>query len=583
MLNALPIFCLIRFSAKPKGNELTVQPFTTTIGLIESDDAKSEQEVIKTQPTSAKSKKSEDISNKDFVENYVEDQTRRTSGKTNSHILSDNDNNPNSLGSTPMHLSKNPTSSEIASVRSEIAHIQSVIENVKKEMVQMQKQAASPMKGKPPSRPQSVNSDHTFTQEREDPPPRSKTSMDFVKSNELRVSRSGSSRSIHKGESLFKRLPTPTPDDLLPDEISSNVAGDDTEDAQIEFDVTEMSQGLDEVDDNPREIYDPTTDSGATISKEIEIDDDDATIDAENSDFQQAFSPPPDHEVTITIERTPSKVKRQPPLKRSLRATPIKNPMPNIHQPSPAMVKVNAHQVTNSLFPPNLRRFERPKDSMHHCMAQLESSSWEEVMEGLKSFVRLIRHHPEYVDSQIHLFSIAIAKHVKNLRSQVSRAGCSAASEFFMTNAKTLDADAEELAAALLNRTADTNKFLRADALKALESMCDALQPTKVILILIFRGASHQNAAVRCSTARLLNQVVFRIGCDKVFNLHKDIRDRLIITGANLLMEGSLETRNYTKELFKQLSIHSHYHKLLLDVIPANVYRNIEKSLKSIC
>lgn len=112
--------------------------------------------------------------------------------------------------------------------------------------------------------------------------------------------------------------------------------------------------------------------------------------------------------------------------------------------------------------------------------------------------------------------------------------------------------------------------------------MCDALHPSKSIMILCFRGATHQNAAVRCTTAKLLNEVVFRIGCDKVFNMHKEIRDRLIMVGANLLMEGSLETRNHTKEIFRQLSIHSHYQKVLLDVIPANIYRNIEKSLKSI-
>lgn len=113
--------------------------------------------------------------------------------------------------------------------------------------------------------------------------------------------------------------------------------------------------------------------------------------------------------------------------------------------------------------------------------------------------------------------------------------------------------------------------------------MCDALHPSKSIMILAFRGAAHQNAAVRCTTAKLLNELVFRIGCDKVFNLHKEVRDRFILTGANLLMEGSLETRSHTKEIFKQLSLHSHYHKTLLDVIPSNVYRNIEKTLKSIC
>lgn len=562
---------------------MTIQPLTTTISLVESDDTRSEAEVVRVQPTSAKSRQSEEIIAKEMVEQYVDEQSRRASGKsikTNSHILSDNENNLNSMTSTPMCLSKEPTSSEIANVRNEIAQIQSVIESVKKEMVQIQRQravTASPSH-QAPSRPQSVNSDKTFVYE-DAPPERPKTSMDFAKidNDEPPKSRPTTSKSIRKPESPFHRVITPKIEDVTDDDRPSTSHIEEEIQAIVREDV-EMSQAMDEVDD-AHEYFDPTTDSAATINKDNELDDDDATIDTENVDYPQAFSPPPE-EITIVI-RSPSKVKRQPPLKRNHKVTPVKNPMPNIHQPSsmPAMTRVTK---TNSLFPPSLRRFERPRDAIQNCLAQLDSSSWEEVMEGLKIFVRLIRHHPEYVDAQIHLMTLAVAKHVKNLRSQVSRAACSASSEFFITHAKSLDADAEELAAALLNRTADTNKFLRADSLKALESMCDALPPSKVILILTFRGANHQNAAVRCTTAKLLNQLVFRIGCDKVFNMHKDVRDRLILTGANLLMEGSLETRNYTKELFKQLSMHGHYHKMLLDVIPANIYRNIEKSLKSI-
>lgn len=558
---------------------MTIQPLTGAIGLIESDDARSEQEVVKTQPTSAKSTKSEDISNKTLVANYVEEQARRTSGKTNSHILSDTDNNPSSLTSTPLNLSKEPTSSEIAHVRSEIAQIQSVIANVKKEMVQIQRQqavTASPGH-QTSSRPQSVNSNTTFVYDDEAAQSeRSKTDQ----GNENPPT-TKSPKSILKAESPFHRMATSTPDDVLNDEQSSNSPYDTS--ATSRFDEV-MTQGMDEVDESPHpDGGDPMTDSAATLSKGNEIDDDDETIDNENVDYQRAFSPAPRDELTITFRRSPSKAKRQAPLKRSHKVTPIKNPMPNIHQTSTVPAITRSHKVANSLFPPTLRRFsERPKEAIQTCVCQLESSSWENVMDGLVIFVRLIRHHPEYVDTQIHLLTIALSKHVKNLRSQVSRAACAAASEFFMTNGRSLDADAEELAAALLNRTADTNKFLRADAQKALESMCDALHPSKVILILTFRGASHPNAAVRCTTAKLLNQLVFRIGCDKVFNLHKDIRDRLILTGANLLMEGSLETRNHTKQLFKQLSIHSHYQKLLLDVIPSNIYRNIEKALKSI-
>lgn len=548
---------------------MTIQPLTSTIGLVESDasSAVSEPEVIRIQPMSAKSRQSEEV--KEMVENYVDEQTRRTSGKTNSHILSDTDNNPASLGSTPLCLSKEPTSSEIQTVRNEIAQIQSVIENVKKEMVQMQRQKSQSATA---LRPDSDCSNHTFNcDEEKQAPARPKTSMDMAKSEAMRPT---TAKSPLKAVAPTQRLTTP---DVLNDDQSSTSAYDPQQVAEeireIIHDDLVQSKSLDEVDDYQNEIYEPES-----IVKEIEMEyEEEGATDMENMD---AYSPAP-VDIPVPYQRTPTSVKRQPPLKRSHKVTPVRNPMPNINQQStvPVMAK---YKVNNSLFPPSLRRFERPKDAIQMCLAQLDSPSWENVMDGLVIFVRLIRHHPEYVDTQIHLMTLTIAKHVKNLRSQVSRAACSAASEFFMTNAKALDAEAEELAAALLNRTADTNKFLRADALKALESMCDALVPSKVIMILTFRGAAHQNAAVKCATAKLLNQLVFRIGCDKVFNLHKDIRDKLIITGANLLMEGSLETRNYTKELFRQLSIHSHYHKLLLDVIPSNVYRNIEKSLKSI-
>lgn len=567
-IKKLKNFYLIYFSARTNGNELMIQQLTSVIGLVESEDGRSEQEALNHSQASGKSKRSDDINKTDLLENYVEEQARRTSGKTNSHILSDVDNNPNSLGSTPLHISKDPSSTEIADVRSEIAEMQSAIASVKMEMVNMQKQQATP------SRPASDSSNKTFVFEEEN---RAKTPIEVIKTDKF-----------DENQTPVKSLPT-TPKSILKPvspfhatlEDVANEAGDSPEPPiQIQFDVMHhdgvVTEERDEVDESPRmELYDTMTDS--TTYKYNEMDDDDETIDAENADYQEPFLEEP------PLQRMPtSNVKRQPPLKRNHKVTPVKNSMPNINQPSSVPLQGKPNQVDNSLFPPSLRRLDRPKEGIQSCLTQLDSSSWENVMDGLKTFVRLIRHHPEYVDNQIHVMTLALAKHVKNLRSQVSRAACSASSEFFITNAKSLDADAEELAAALLNRTADTNKFLRADALRALESMCDALPPSKVILILTFRGANHQNAAVRCTTAKLLNQLVFRIGCDKVFNMHKDIRDRLILTGANLLMEGSLETRNYTKELFRQLSIHSQYQKLILDLIPSNIYRNIEKSLKTI-
>lgn len=396
-----------------------IQQYTDAIGLVESDDAKSEPDVVKTQPTSAKSKISEVLSNKEMVESYVEDQTRRTSGKTNSHILSDTDNNPNSLGSTPMHLPNNPTSSEIEHVRSEIAQMQSDIADVKKEMVEMQRQqAATPSPAHHASRPQSVTSDKTFVYEDDAEEPESSerpiTNQD--------KSRASTPKTILKPQSAFQRTVNPLPDNIINDDELE----DSAEEEILHNEDAITSQGMDEVDQSPQiEAYDPMTDSAATVSKDNEIDyddDEDATIEPENDDYEQAFSPPPEDE-QIAYQKTACKVKRQPPLKRSHKVTPVKNVMPNIHQQSTVPGQTKPQKVSNALYPPTLRRFDRPKDAIQSCLAELDSSSWENVMDGLKIFVRLIRHHPEVVDAQIHLMTLALSRHVKNLRSQVSRAG----------------------------------------------------------------------------------------------------------------------------------------------------------------
>lgn len=124
--------------------------------------------------------------------------------------------------------------------------------------------------------------------------------------------------------------------------------------------------------------------------------------------------------------------------------------------------------------------------------------------------------------------------------------------------------------------------FFLADANSSLDSMIKNLTPTKVVQIICTKGAKHQNAIVRTTSARLILDLTKNLGCDNFFNLNKDCRDKLILTGASLLCEGSLETRKYTREFFKQLHNHSNYNKTLVEVIPPKTFRNIEKTLKSI-
>ncbi|XP_022231573.2 TOG array regulator of axonemal microtubules protein 1 [Drosophila obscura] len=234
------------------------------------------------------------------------------------------------------------------------------------------------------------------------------------------------------------------------------------------------------------------------------------------------------------------------------------------------------------LFPQNMSRFEKPREALLKTFDQLDSSNWELNIVGLKGMVRLIRCHAEFLDSHMHMTCIQLTRSVRNLRSQVARASCQAAAELFSLKSKYLEQECDDLVCALLHRTADTNRFIRADATHALESMVDHAQPVKVLNILATKGAQHQNALVRTSTAKLLFRLVERLGSDRIYAMGRDNRDKFFVVGANLLLEGSLETRSYAKSLFRALSEHSSYQRLLLEVIPPRTYRNVEKTLRSI-
>lgn len=276
-----------------------------------------------------------------------------------------------------------------------------------------------------------------------------------------------------------------------------------------------------------------------------------------------------------------SKRNRPPVLMRKRKVSPSKS-LTNLPATSNSQSKPKSTQQ-QMLFPNSLSPFEKPRESLQQCHQLLESNNWEETMTGLQSFVRFMRHHPDVIESQLHVFCMALSKHIKNLRSQVSRAACQAAGELFERKAKLVETEAEDLTMSLLNRTADTNKFLRCDAMQALESMCDHLPPNKVFQFMVSRGATHQNAVVRSAAAKLSCRTVERIGYDRVYSgLSKDLRDRIFVMSANLLMEGSLETRNHAKAIFKMLSAHPTYSRTLLEVIPPKTLRNIEKTLKSI-
>ncbi|XP_069682926.1 uncharacterized protein [Periplaneta americana] len=239
-------------------------------------------------------------------------------------------------------------------------------------------------------------------------------------------------------------------------------------------------------------------------------------------------------------------------------------------------------QSNSSLFPDTLRPVEKPKDAMQQCFANLDNSEWEVTMQGLQLLVRLMRHHPETVHTHLHSVIVALAKQVRNLRSQVARAACQASGELFLSQKRALETDLDELASPLLHRTADTNRFLRADSNAALDKMVEVISPPRAVSVIVGKGASHQNAIVRTSSARLLVNLVSKVGVEKVMTYPGDMRDKILITGSNLLTEGSLDTRCFAKQLFRMLSTYPTFSSVMAEVIPSHVLRNISKTLQSL-
>ncbi|KAK3929917.1 TOG array regulator of axonemal microtubules protein 2 [Frankliniella fusca] len=144
-----------------------------------------------------------------------------------------------------------------------------------------------------------------------------------------------------------------------------------------------------------------------------------------------------------------------------------------------------------------------------------------------------------------------------------------------------IEQEAEDLSTALFNRTADTNKFLRADANTALDTMTDNITPSKAVSAIVHKGCRHQNAVVRAAGARLLARLVDKLGVERIMSQPRETRDLLLLTSARLLMEGSLETRSYTKSSLKNLAQDHRLNSILVEIVPSNVMRSIDKTLKS--
>ncbi|KAJ8969322.1 hypothetical protein NQ317_003657 [Molorchus minor] len=158
-------------------------------------------------------------------------------------------------------------------------------------------------------------------------------------------------------------------------------------------------------------------------------------------------------------------------------------------------------------LPEAKKRQETPKvqgqttspDVLQQSLVQLNSSEWEMTLQGLQG-----------LKAHIHAISVTLARHIKNLRSQVARSACRTASDLFSFCKKGLDMQYfYELVNELPFFAGITRKYpvpssneqqtpinsLRADANAALDIMSESISAHSVIVIVTSRGITHPTAS----------------------------------------------------------------------------------------
>ncbi|XP_068211218.1 TOG array regulator of axonemal microtubules protein 1 isoform X3 [Palaemon carinicauda] len=236
----------------------------------------------------------------------------------------------------------------------------------------------------------------------------------------------------------------------------------------------------------------------------------------------------------------------------------------------------------SSCFKNHLEPFPDPQEALKNALQSIHSGDWEKEMDGVKDIVRLNEHHPEILQNDLHNVNLGLLKQAKNLRSQVSRSSIQAFTRLFDNLQRSMEPDVDKITSLLLNRSADTNKFLQLDSNHALDSIVENTSPNKAIPVIIQEGLGHKNPAVRTTTARLLAYQVERLGASRILSGQKDITDRLLPAATKLAQEGSLETRKYAKQLFHMLIRHASFDAALKKHVPASEIQNIRKFLDNL-
>ncbi|XP_035433558.2 uncharacterized protein LOC118264982 [Spodoptera frugiperda] len=279
-----------------------------------------------------------------------------------------------------------------------------------------------------------------------------------------------------------------------------------------------------------------------------------------------------------SLESRASTVVEVSPVRKSASTRPSPTP-PRSSAPSPVRSGVPTPEPASDAYDEPPRACERDvRTALAECIVPARHEDWEVIVSGLLETERLAADPSARAPAiSWRAASRSAAAHVRSLRSRVARAACTTLGALFEHRGRALDPEIEEAAGALLERCADVNRFLRADACSALVKVACGGSEVRAVMALSRRGVVHRAGPVRAAAAAALAQLVRHGGAAHALALPADVRTSLLRAAGELLADANADTRQHARQLCLALGEDVRFKQMLKEAMPPSRYRAIEK------
>jgi hypothetical protein len=251
---------------------------------------------------------------------------------------------------------------------------------------------------------------------------------------------------------------------------------------------------------------------------------------------------------------------------------------------SPAKSRNTSPDPTSDVYEEERSPCERDvRNALAECIVPSRHEDWEVIVNGLLETERLaVDPSARAPAASWRAVVRSTAAHVRSLRSRVARTACSAIGALFEHRGRALDTELEEAVNALLDRCADVNRFLRADAAGALIRIACGSHNCRAAVALARKGTTHRAGPVRAAAAQALLKLVQYHGASKILDVPVEPRTILLRAAGELLCDAHAETRVHGRQLCLTLSQDIRFRPMLKDAMLPSRYRAIEKSIEKL-